>query len=462
MSASREAPAIEAPDGASPIDPPAHPPVTMGGLLRRLLPLSLSDVVMAVGDPLQTMTLTRLADPQLTLAAVGIVKAVANFMESPIIMMLHASTALTRQRGSRAALWRFMLALGGGLTVMFVLLGLGPFYSLLMGTVFDASPALAGVAQVPFLLLVGWPFAIAWRRFFQGMLIAHGGGRYVGFASFGRLGWTLGALGVGLWLRGNGAVVAGLTMIGGVVVEALLVTRFARATGAAEAPPVDAGDDLPSSMDGVARFYAPLATTMLGVWGGRALLLAIVARAADAPVAMAAWPAALGFVVLVANASRMVQQVIIATLSSCRDTRSSALDALLTRFALCAGLACASLLALLAWTGPGNAALSAMLGGDAPLVAAALPVFRVATMFPVLVAVQNALQGFSIFGGDTAAVNQATWIGVVTVLTLAVVLVASGVGGALAAATALVTGTVVEVAWLWRRLQMARSSHRRS
>ncbi len=52
-------------------------------LLRKLLPLSLTDVVMAVGDPLLTMALTRLANPREVLAAVGIVRTIAVFLESP-------------------------------------------------------------------------------------------------------------------------------------------------------------------------------------------------------------------------------------------------------------------------------------------------------------------------------------------------------------------------------------------
>ena len=38
---------------------------------------------MALGEPLQTTTLVRLDEPRLSLAAMGIVKAVAHFLESP-------------------------------------------------------------------------------------------------------------------------------------------------------------------------------------------------------------------------------------------------------------------------------------------------------------------------------------------------------------------------------------------
>ncbi len=47
------------------------PRITLGWLWRKFWPLSLSDVVMAAGDPLQSVTLTRLPDPQLNLAAVA-------------------------------------------------------------------------------------------------------------------------------------------------------------------------------------------------------------------------------------------------------------------------------------------------------------------------------------------------------------------------------------------------------
>ena len=128
---------------------------------------------MALGDPLQTMTLARLAQPSVHLAAMGILKAVANFLESPIIMILHASTALSKGRASRRALGWFTLLLSALLTVLFLALAVEPLYSWLLLSVFRSSTEVAREARPALILLTLWPAIIAWRRYYQGQLIAH-------------------------------------------------------------------------------------------------------------------------------------------------------------------------------------------------------------------------------------------------------------------------------------------------
>ena len=84
-------------------------------LWQQFIPLSLSDVTMALGDPLTTTTLAHLPDPRANIAAVGVAKAIAIFCESPIIMLLHASNALAPTQASRQALWKFSLIASGGI-----------------------------------------------------------------------------------------------------------------------------------------------------------------------------------------------------------------------------------------------------------------------------------------------------------------------------------------------------------
>ena len=79
---------------------------------------------MAVADPLLAITLTRLPGPEVQLGALGVVKALANFLESPIIMVLHASTALSAWSPSRRAFTRFVTLLAGLLTLLFLALSL--------------------------------------------------------------------------------------------------------------------------------------------------------------------------------------------------------------------------------------------------------------------------------------------------------------------------------------------------
>lgn len=397
---------------------------------------------MAVGDPLQTMTLARLDSPQVNLAAMGILKAVANFLESPIIMILHASTLLSRGSSSRRALARFTILLSSCLTLIFLSLSVEPAYSWLVLKVFGGSTEVRTQARSAFLLLTMWPATIAWRRYFQGRLIAQGHGRYLGWASLARLVAVVVLLATGWKNQLPGAVVGASALMGGVMCEAALVTWFALCSSSGE--PSDERQDarLPTTMKGVLGFYAPLAYTMLITWGSRAILVSMVARSPESISAVAAWSAGWGFVLLVANATRMVQQIVISHL----DTVSVRVLFQLTG---CAGLFCFSLLAALAFTPVGNQLLTSFLGTDPSLTELLLPVLRVGSLVPLLVALQNCLQGFCIGRGRSWVVNLATLWGCTLTLALTWSLIHLGWNGAVAAATAMVSGISLELMVLW-------------
>lgn len=413
----------------------------LGQLLRKFVPLSLSDVAMALGDPLQTTALTRLDHPQASLAAMGVVKSIAVFLESPIIMILHASTALGKQEEARKALWRFMLLLSLGLSLLFAFLCWGPVYDRLLGTVFGVEPSVAQIGRIAFLLMVPWPFIIAWRRFFQGLLIRSGDNRYVGYSSLLRLGWVVGILAMGLTFRWNGALLGGLTLIGGVFWEALIVTYFAFKLKVveridAQAPPPD--PDLPADVAGVARFYMPLAATMLIVWGGRAILISLVARSQDNTLALAAWPAAWGLVLAIANATRMVQQIVISHIDQVKVK-------LLLQFTLIVGIACSLVLGFIGLTPWGNQLLSLYLGHNAELLQTVRPVIAYASLFPLVLAFQNAIQGLLISRKQNWSINLASLIGVGMMLVICGLFIQAGMPGALSAAWAMLLGAVLEI-----------------
>ena len=396
---------------------------------------------MALGDPLQTMTLSRLPSPQETLAGVGVVKAIAVFLESPIIMILHASTALSKQKKSRETLWRFMLLLSAILTGILLVLTQDPIYTWLFLDVFGTTQEIANIAHVTLAFMILWPASIAWRRYFQGLLIRNGNSRYVGYASFGRFGWVVLSLAVGLYWGWNGAWLAGFTMIGGVVLEALLVTIFAKFLNVQQQiDSLQISEDLglPTTVQGVTKFYAPLASTMLIVWGGRAILVSLVARSSDGALALAAWPAAWGFVLSVANATRMVQQVIISTAD--KYTQHD-----LFRFVFSVGVACSLVLFFLGFTETGLSLFAHFLGNKLEIVSAATPVLKIAVFFPLLLALQNAMQGFLILRKKNGYINITTALGVFMSLSIAGVLIFNRFSGSVSAAWGMTIGTSLEI-----------------
>lgn len=413
----------------------------LGRLWRQFAPLSLSDVTMAMGDPAITATLSQMPDARLELGAVGVAKSIAVFFESPIIMLLHASNSLAPAAASRRVLWRFMLVATVVLTAAIFVLTLPPVFSWIATALLGLELPLLEHARSVLLLLIVWPAAIAWRRYYQGLLIHGGQARWVGRAGIGRFGVVVAVLWAGYVSGMPGGLLAGVALASGVIAEAVFATGAAHFTGATKPPSVLVSSRMPTSLAGVWRFYWPLANSMLVVWGGRVLLVAVIARALDAPVALAAWPAAWGFVLVVANASRMVQQVII-------RNRGEVSAGLLCTFAATVGGALSLLLLIVGSTAMGQAVVTSFVGSDPGLSAAVHPVILATAVIPFLVAVQNAFQGFLIGDGQTQRVNIATSIGTVVLLIAALAGVLLGIAGATAAAFGMVLALVTENAWL--------------
>jgi hypothetical protein len=80
-------------------------------------PLATSWLLMALELPALSAVVARLPDPRIHLAAYGgVVFPLALIVESPVIMLLAASTALSRDGDSYARLRKYMMAAGAGLT----------------------------------------------------------------------------------------------------------------------------------------------------------------------------------------------------------------------------------------------------------------------------------------------------------------------------------------------------------
>lgn len=419
--------------------------VSLGTLWREFLPLSLSDVTMAYGDPMMTTTLAHLPDAQNNLAAVNIAKSLAIFFESPIIMILHAANALAGSQDSRKALWRFTLLVGGGLTFLLSLLGLPIIFNFVGVSLLGIPSAMLATVSQVLLLMGGWPFAIAWRRYFQGLLIYHGQSRAVAKASIFRLFTLALVLTGGFFLPITGGILAGFALISGVIVEAIAVTIFARLSGAILPPQIEQ-PNLPRNLTQVWKFYLPLANSMMVVWGGRAILISILARAEDATIAIAAWSAAWGLVLVIANSTRMVQQMVI-------KYRHQVSDKQLLTFAMSVGAACSSLLLLMSLTPIGDRIVQSFIGNDLTLAKSIKPVLLICAIVPLFVALQNAIQGFLVSENRTGHVNLSTWLGTGTLLIISTFAINKGMNGAIAAAIAMITSMLVEISCLlWKRV----------
>jgi hypothetical protein len=108
--------------------------------MRRIIhtwwPLAASWVMMSLEGPALSAVVARLADPEINLAAYGgVVFPLALIIESPIIMLLAASVALSKDWDSYARLHRYMIAAGAVLTAVHVVVRLPVYYFVVRGLI---------------------------------------------------------------------------------------------------------------------------------------------------------------------------------------------------------------------------------------------------------------------------------------------------------------------------------------
>jgi progressive ankylosis protein len=414
-------------------------------LWQQFISLSLSDVTMALGDPLTTTTLAHLPDPRTNIAAVGVAKAIAIFCESPIIMLLHTSNALAPTQASRRALWKFTLIASGAMSLLLALVTIPVVFAIVGEGWLGVAPSLSNTIRSVLTIVILWPLAIGWRRYFQGLLIHSGQSYAVAQAGIVRLLAVGIILAGGFILKSNGAVVAGMSLVWGVIAEAVTVTYLARKLGATKLPELISTPELPKDIAGVWKFYAPLGGTMMLVWGARAALVGVVARANDGEIALVAWPAAWGLVLVIANSTRMVQQIII-------RNRKLMPDRLLIIFAITVGIVCSLILLSVSGTPMSEKAIGWFIGNDPELISRVRPVLLICAVIPLFVSVQNAVQGFLVSEGRTWGVNQAAWVGAIVMLGTAYLGAQSGQNGSIAAAIGMILGNMMEIGylfWIW-------------
>jgi hypothetical protein len=432
--------------------PPTPPPLTLAGIFRVWWPLAASWLLMGAEGPAISAVIARLRDPEINLAAYGgVVFPLALIIEAPIIMLLAASTALSKDRPSYERLRRFTLHLGIGLTLVHLAVGFTPVYDWVVVPLLDPPLEIREPARLGLMVIVPWSWAIAYRRFHQGVLIRAGDSLAVGIGTVVRLLAGAAVLTVG-YIAGSlpGIVVATAAIIAGVLVEAAFV-RW-RVDPVLRTLPADAGQD-PLTNRRLLAFYLPLSLTSLLGLVALPLGSAGIGRMPLALSSLAVWPVVGGLAFIFRSPGFAYNEVVLALLGRPDAYRLLRRFALLVSAATTLGLTLFLIPPVGEWWFARVTALSpelADLGRRSLLFA--LPM-------PALAVLQSWYQGIIMAGGRTRAVSEAVALS----LLLAVVLLVLGVlwQGASGIYVALIAFSVSEflrVSWLKLRSEAGRRS----
>ena len=419
----------------------------MRRIVRTWWPLAASWLLMSIELPAITTIVARLANPEINLAAYGgVVFPLALIVESPIIMLLAASTALSKDRASYAKLRRFMMGTSAILTVLHMLIAFTPLYYVVVNSLLGAPAEIVEPARLGLMIMTPWTWAIAYRRFNQGVLIRFGHSEVVGQGTLVRL-TANGVVLTASYLIGviPGAVVAASTAAAGVVCEAIYVGVRVRPVvrdqlrAAAAVEPILT---FRTMMD----FYIPLAMTSLIGLLVQPIGSAALSRMPIALTSLAVWPVVSGVSFLVSSMGIAYNEVVVALLDEPGSVRN------LRRFmALLAALTTVGL--LLVVLTPLSAFWFERVSALTPELAnlARRGVWLILPL-PALAVLQSWYQGLILYGRRTRGITEAVVIFLVT----SVVILWAGVmwgkvAGLYIGLAAFTLSTLAQTAWLWYR-----------
>jgi len=143
--------------------------------------------MMSVEGPFLSALIARLDDPIYNLAAYGVAFAFALIIEAPVIMMMSASTALVRDSYSFNKLKRFTYFLIVGITLLMLILVIPAIFYFIAEDLIGLPKRVAYLTHIATIILLPWPAAIGYRRFYQGVLIRNNLTRRVAYGTVVRL-----------------------------------------------------------------------------------------------------------------------------------------------------------------------------------------------------------------------------------------------------------------------------------
>ncbi len=422
---------------------------------RRILifwiPLAAMWLFMSVEQPGINAVIARLADPKINLAAYGITISLSLIIESPIIQMLTAATALSDSRHNYRKLLTFMHAMAVLLTAIHFILGFTPLYTLLLRDVMDIPAAIIGPAKSSFMIMLPWSATIGYRRLYQGILIRHGKTREITYTMFIRLCITMGTLAMAArWTDLQGADLGAFSLIMGVTAGMMAAYFFAR-TSIRDLP--EQGREKKIGWSFLITFYYPLLLTSVITFVARPVLNYGIARAADPIESLAVWPVVLSVMFLFRALAISYQEVVVALLKEAGDILG------LRTFAVRMAAVIGGVFLIFALSPAGGFWFRYVAGLEEELLGfTTIPTIIIAVV-PVMGAFLSYYRGVLVYANRTKYIAQAVFLNTAA-LTVMVAFLPQllPIPGVLIAAIAFSVCQFLEVFYLWYRARRAVST----
>jgi Na+-driven multidrug efflux pump len=421
---------------------PASSPVTYRRIFRLWVPLAATWLMMSVEGPFLAAVIARLPEPTFNLAAYGVAFAFALIVEAPIIMILSAATALVRDYETFRKLRNFLYTLNLLITVAMLFVLWQPVFGWLSEDVLALPAPVAALTHRSLAVLLPWPAAIGFRRFYQGLLIRAELTRRVAYGTAVRVVSMSGtALALYYFLELPGALVGATSLSAGVVLESI-ATRL-MALGVPERLRLEpAAAHL--SYRRIIDFYIPLALTSVIALAVHPLVTFSLGQSRLALESLAVFPVVTSLTFIFRSMALSYQEVAITLLDGTRENFRR-----IARFAAALGAAATLGLVLIAFTplaGIWFRHVSGLPDELAQLCLRPLRLFSLIPFFSVLLAFQRSIL---VSGGRTRPITVATFVEVLGIVALLVLGIRSlDLIGVVAAVVALFGGRLLGNAYM--------------
>lgn len=400
---------------------------------------------MGLEGPAVSAVIARLADPEIHLAAYGgVVFPLALIIEAPIIMLLAASTALSRDEASYRKLHRFVMTSGLVLTVLHLVVALTPLYYVVVRGLLGVPEEIIEPARIGMIVMTPWTWSIAYRRFQQGVLIRYGYSRAVGVGTIVRLVSAGVVLLVGYRMDGTGIIVGTAAQAVSVIAEAVYAGWRARPVLRTEVFLQPPAEEL--TWQAFYAFYIPLALTQMLTLAWNPLGSAAISRMASPLDSLAAWPVVSGLLFFLRSSGMALNEVVVALL----DEKGSSNSLQRFAFILAGGLTLVHL--VVAATPLSDFWFRVVTALPPDLVGISRIGFWLALPIPMLTVAISLYQGAIVYGKKTGGIPEAVVVFLVTALIVLLAGIAHGqVLGLYVGMAALSVATFAQAAWLWFR-----------
>jgi hypothetical protein len=425
--------------------------ITKHKILIFWLPLAATWLMMAFEGPFLAAIIARLAEPKYNLAAWGVAFSFALIIEAPIIMIMSASTALVENRHSFKKLRNFTYFINAVITLMMLVFLIPAVFNFIAITLIGLPETVARLTHIATFILIPWPGAIGYRRFYQGILIRSNLTRRVAYGTVIRLiSISSSALLLYLYSDFPGVTVAAIALSIGVLVEAVASRVMVHKT--IKSLPEYTATYKPLTYRQITLFYYPLALTSMLALGVHPLVAFFVGHSLMALESLAVLPVINSLVFIFRAMGLSYQEVAITLIGKKGEFYSTVRD-----FALILGFAVVLILGLIAFTPLAVFWFGTVSGLSIDLVKFSILPLQIMVVMPGLSVMLSFQRAIQVSSRET---SHLTWATVLEVLGIIIVLYILtfhlNMIGAIAATSALVVGRIMANLYLIRPNQCAR------